>query len=212
MCDVFAVIAYFTISLMFWFIGLIPDLATLRDRTSHRAGRWIYGILAMGWRGWGMHWHATSFPPYFVAGAIYSGFAMVLTLAIPLRKDYGLEDFITMKHLNNMAKVMLATGLIVAYGYFIEFFMAKYSGNKFDLFLVDQRLHGPYAPFYYALILCNILLPQLLWSYKMRHNVAVLFIMSIVVNIGMWLGRFVIGGISFAPGFGPSALGPVRSA
>ena len=106
-------------------------------------------------------WHTTIFPPYFVAGAIYSGFAMVLTIAIPLRKAYDLEDFITMRHLENMAKVMLATGLIVAYGYFFEFFLSLYSGNKFDVFLVQQRLHGPYAPYYYALILCNILTPQL---------------------------------------------------
>jgi molybdopterin-containing oxidoreductase family membrane subunit len=132
---------------------------------------------------------------------------MVLTIAIPLRKAYGLEDYITMRHLDNMAKVMLATGLIVAYGYFIEFFMALYSGNKFDVFLVQQRLHGPYAPFYYALILCNILTPQLLWFYKMRHNVAVLFIMSIVVNIGMWLERFVIVVISLTRDFVPSAWG-----
>src|SRR6202158_2968371 len=110
-----------------------------------------------------------------------------------------------MRHLDNMAKVMLATGLIVAYGYFFEFFMSLYSGNKFDVFLVQQRLHGPYAPFYYALILCNILIPQLLWSFKMRHNVAVLFIMSIVVNIGMWLERLVIGVIRLTRGFGPSA-------
>jgi molybdopterin-containing oxidoreductase family membrane subunit len=142
-----------------------------------------------------------------VAGAIYSGFAMVLTIAIPLRKVYGLEDFITMRHLDNMAKVMLATGLIVAYGYFMEFFMTEYSANKFDMYLLKMRLHGPYAPFYYALIICNILLPQLLWSYKMRHNVAVLFIMSIVVNIGMWLERFVIVVISLTRDFVPSAWG-----
>src|SRR5947209_1866546 len=242
--DVFAVSTYATVSALFWFVGLIPDLATLRDRTTSKAWRVVYGILAMGWRGSARHWntyetaslllaalatplvvsvhtvvsfdfavgqvpgwHATIFPPYFVAGAIYAGFAMVLTIAIPLRKAYGLEDFITMRHLENMAKVMLATGLIVAYGYFIEFFMALYSGNKFDVFLVQQRLHGPYAPFYYALLLCNILTPQLLWFYKMRHNVAVLFIMSIVVNIGMWLERFVIVVISLTRDFVPSACG-----
>src|SRR5271167_1278510 len=222
--DVFAVSTYFTISLLFWFIGLIPDLATLRDRTDNPVLRIIYGMLSLGWRGSARHWHryetaylllaglatplvlsvhtvvsfdfavaivpgwhTTIFPPYFVAGAIYSGFAMVLMLAIPIRKIYGLEEFITMRHLDNMAKVMLATGLIVAYGYFVEFFMAAYSGNKFDLFLVQQRLHGPYAPFYFALIFCNILTPQLLWFYKIRHNVVVLFLMSIVVNVGMWL-------------------------
>src|SRR5467141_1436105 len=242
--DVFAVSTYATVSLLFWYVGLIPDLATLRDRSPSHAGRVIYGMLAMGWRGSARHWHrydtaylllaglatplvvsvhtvvsfdfaiaivpgwhTTIFPPYFVAGAIYSGFAMVLTIAIPLRKAYGLEDFITMRHLDNMAKVMLATGLIVAYGYFFEFFMASYSGNKFDVLLVQQRLHGPYAPFYYALLLCNILLPQTLWSYKMRHNVAFLFFMSIVVNIGMWLERFVIVVISLTRDFVPSAWG-----
>src|SRR5437016_6397141 len=133
---------------------------------------------------------------------------MVLTIAIPLRKAYGLEDFITMRHLDNMAKVMLSTGLIVAYGYIFEFFLSLYSGNKFDVFLVQQRLHGPYAPFYFALILCNILLPQLLWSYKMRHNVAALFLMSIVVNIGMWLERFAILAISLTRDFVPSAWCP----
>src|SRR5207244_8186094 len=147
------------------------------------------------------------FPPYFVAGASDSGFAMVLTIAIPLRKAYALEDFITMRHLDNMAKVMLATVLIVAFGYFFEFFLSLYSGNKFDVFLVQQRLHGPYAPFYFALIVSNILVPQLLWSYKVRHNVVVLFLMSIVVNIGMWLERFVIVVISLTRDFVPSAWG-----
>src|SRR5881398_2235500 len=242
--DVFAVSTYATISLLFWFIGLIPDLATLRDRSENRATQIIYGMLAMGWRGSARHWaryetsylllaglatplvlsvhtivsfdfaigivpgwHTTIFPPYVVAGAIYSGFAMVLTIAIPLRKAYGLEDFITMRHLDNMAKVMLATGLIVAYGYFFEFFLSLYSGNKFDVFLVQQRLHGPYSHFYYALILCNILLPQSLWSYRLRHNVVFLFLMSLVVNTGMWLERFVIVVISLTRDFTPSAWG-----
>jgi len=242
--DVFAVSTYGTVSLLFWFVGLLPDLATLRDRAKTRAQQVIYGMLSMGWRGSAHHWHryqsaylllaglatplvlsvhtvvsfdfavaivpgwhTTIFPPYFVAGAIYSGFAMVLTLAIPLRKAYGLEDFITMRHLDNMAKVMLATGLIVAYGYFIEFFMAFYSNNKFDVFLAQQRLHGPYSHFYYALILCNILTPQLLWFEKMRRNVAVLFVMSLVVNTGMWLERFVIVVISLTRDFMPSAWG-----
>jgi Ni/Fe-hydrogenase subunit HybB-like protein len=242
--DVFAISTYGTVSLLFWYVGLLPDLATLRDRAIKMPAKIIYGMLSMGWRGSARHWHryqsaylllaglatplvlsvhtvvsfdfaiaivpgwhTTIFPPYFVAGAIYSGFAMVLTIAIPLRKAYGLEDYITMRHLDNMAKVMLATGLMVAYGYFMEFFMARYSGNKFDMFLVDQRLHGPYSPFYYALILCNILTPQLLWFYKMRHNVAVLFTMSIVVNIGMWLERFVIVVISLTRDFVPSAWG-----
>jgi Ni/Fe-hydrogenase subunit HybB-like protein len=242
--DVFAVSTYFTVSLLFWFVGLIPDLATLRDRSSSKAKQIIYGMLAMGWRGSARHWqryqstylllaglatplvlsvhtvvsfdfavaivpgwHTTIFPPYFVAGAIYSGFAMVITIAIPLRKAYGLEDFITMRHLENMAKVMLATGLIVAYGYFFEFFMSIYSGNKWDVFLVEQRLHGPYAHYYYALILCNILTPQLLWIQKIRTNVIILFLMSLVINIGMWLERFVIVVISLTRDFDPSAWG-----
>src|SRR5467141_1253392 len=243
--DVFAVSTYATISALFWFIGLIPDLATLRDRSENRAARMSYGLLAMGWRGSARHWaryesaylllaglatplvlsvhtvvsfdfavgivpgwHTTIFPPYFVAGAIYSGFAMVLTLAIPLRKAYGMEGFITLRHLEQMAKVMLASGLIVAYGYFIEFFMAFYSGNKFDVFLAKQRLHGPYAPFYYALILCNILTPQLLWFKKVRRNIPALFVMSLIINMGMWLERFVIVVISLTRDFMPSAWGP----
>jgi Ni/Fe-hydrogenase subunit HybB-like protein len=242
--DVFAVSTYGTVSLLFWFVGLLPDLATLRDRAKKKWQQYIFGGLAMGWRGSAHHWHryqsaylllaglatplvlsvhtvvsfdfsvaivpgwhTTIFPPYFVAGAIYSGFAMVLTLAIPLRKAYGLEDFITMRHLDNMAKVMLATGLIVAYGYFVEFFMAFYSGNKFDVFLAEQRLHGPYAPYYYALILCNILTPQLLWFEKVRRNVVALFVMSLIINTGMWLERFVIVVISLTRDFMPSAWG-----
>ncbi len=242
--DVFAVSTYFTVSLLFWFVGLIPDLATLRDRAISKPKAIIYGMLAMGWRGSARHWqryqsaylllaglatplvlsvhtvvsfdfaiaivpgwHTTIFPPYFVAGAIYSGFAMVITIAIPLRKAYGLEDYITMRHLENMAKVMLATGLIVAYGYFFEFFMSMYSGNKWDVFLVEQRLHGPYAHYYYMLILCNILTPQLLWFEKIRTNVFILFLMSLVINVGMWLERFVIVVISLSRDFVPSAWG-----
>jgi molybdopterin-containing oxidoreductase family membrane subunit len=242
--DVFAVSTYGTVSLLFWFVGLLPDLATLRDRSKSRWQQVIFGMLSMGWRGSARHWHryqsaylllaglatplvlsvhtvvsfdfavgivpgwhTTIFPPYFVAGAIYSGFAMVLTLAIPLRKAYGLEGFITLRHLEQMAKVMLATGLIVAYGYFIEFFMAYYSGNKFDVFLATQRLRGPYAPFYYALILCNILTPQLLWFKKVRRNIPALFVMSLIINTGMWLERFVIVVISLTRDFMPSAWG-----
>jgi len=242
--DVFAVSTYGTVSLLFWFVGLLPDLATLRDRAKSRWQQVIFGVLSLGWRGSARHWHryqsaylllaglatplvlsvhtvvsfdfavgivpgwhTTIFPPYFVAGAIYSGFAMVLTLAIPLRKAYGMEGFITLRHLEQMAKVMLATGLIVAYGYFIEFFMAFYSGNKFDVFLAKQRLHGPYAPFYYALILCNILTPQLLWFKKVRRNIPALFVMSLIINTGMWLERFVIVVISLTRDFMPSAWG-----
>jgi Ni/Fe-hydrogenase subunit HybB-like protein len=242
--DVFAVSTYGTVSALFWFVGLIPDLATLRDHAIGKPRQIIYGMLALGWRSSAQHWdryqsaylllaglatplvlsvhtvvsfdfsvaivpgwHTTIFPPYFVAGAIYSGFAMVLTIAIPLRAAYGLQDFITMRHLENMAKVMLATGLIVAYGYFFEFFLSLYSGNKFDVFLVQQRLHGPYNTFYFALILCNILTPQLLWFQKVRTNVPALFVMSLVINLGMWLERFVIVVISLTRDFMPSAWG-----
>src|SRR5262249_42004931 len=137
-------------------------------------------------------WHSTIFPPYFVAGALFSGFAMVLTLAIPIRAVYGLQDFITLRHLVNMAKILLATGLIVSYGYFIELFMAWYSGNTFEQFTALNRLQGPYRVAYWALLTCNFLVPQVLWFRRMRTNVLVLFLVAIVVNIGMWLERFII--------------------
>jgi Ni/Fe-hydrogenase subunit HybB-like protein len=242
--DVFAVSTYAMVSLMFWFVGLIPDLATLRDRAKNRAAKVIYGIFAMGWRGSAVHWHryetaslllaglatplvvsvhtvvsfdfaaalvpgwhTTIFPPYFVAGAIYSGFAMVMTLSIPIRKFYGLEDFITMRHLENMAKVMLATGLIVAYGYMMETFGAFYSGNQYDKYVVLNRWFGPYAFFYWMLIMCNIAIPQMMWFKKVRMNVAVLFVISLVVNIGMWLERFIIVVTSLHRDFLPSSWG-----
>jgi len=242
--DVFAVATYFTVSLLFWFVGLIPDLATLRDRATTRTSRITYGMLAMGWRGSAMHWHryevaylllaglatplvvsvhtvvsfdfaiailpgwhSTIFPPYFVAGAIYSGFAMVLTLAIPLRAVYHLEDFITMRHLENMAKVMLATGLIVAYGYLMELFMAWYSGNVYEGFTAWNRIVGPYGPAYWALILCNVVLPQALWFKRVRTNVPTLFALALVVNLGMWLERFVIVITSLHRDFLPSSWG-----
>jgi len=242
--DVFAVSTYFTISLLFWYMGLIPDLATLRDQARRRFARFAYGMLAMGWRGSAIHWHryemaylllaglatplvvsvhtvvsfdfavglvpgwhSTIFPPYFVAGAIYSGFAMVLTLAIPLRKMYGLEDFITLRHLKNMAEVMLATGLIVAYGYFMETFMAWYSGNIYEQYLMWNRIFGPYWFMYWALLLFNILLPQVLWFRTVRARPLVLFIIAICVNIGMWLERYVIVVVSLSRDFMPSAWG-----
>jgi Ni/Fe-hydrogenase subunit HybB-like protein len=242
--DVFAVSTYATVSLLFWFVGLVPDLATLRDRARNRPAKIVYGILAMGWRGSAVHWsryetasillaglatplvvsvhtvvsfdfsvaqvagwHTTIFPPYFVAGAIYSGFAMVMTLAIPIRKFYNLEDFITMRHLGNMAKVMLATGLIVAYGYMMETFMAFYSGNPFDRFLIINRMTGPYWFFYWMLIACNIVIPQIMWLRSVRNNVAILFVISLIVNVGMWLERFVIVVISLHRDFLPSSWG-----
>jgi len=242
--DVFAVSTYATVSLLFWYVGLIPDLATLRDRARGRFAQTVYGVLAMGWRGSAVHWHRyqtaylllaglatplvvsvhsivgldfavsvvpgwhnTVFPPYFVAGAIFSGFAMVMTLAIPLRKMYRLEDFITLRHLGNMAKVMLATGLIVAYGYLMELFFAYYSGNQFERYLALNRMLGPYAWSYWALIGCNILIPQLLWLRTVRRNVIALFIISLVVNVGMWLERFVIIVTSLQRDYLPSAWG-----
>ena len=153
-------------------------------------------------------WHSTIFPPYFVAGAIYSGFAMVLTLAIPLRKFYGLEDFVTLRHLDNMAKILLATGLIVAYGYMMETFMAFYSGNPYDRYMIMNRMTGPYAPVYWTLILCNIVIPlDTLWSSKIRRNVLALFVISLVVQTGMWLERFVIVVTSLHRDFLPSSWG-----
>jgi molybdopterin-containing oxidoreductase family membrane subunit len=152
-------------------------------------------------------WHSTIFPPYFVAGAIYSGFAMVMTLAIPMRAAYGLQDFITMKHLTNMAKVMLATGMIVAYGYMTEIFMAWYSGSRFEQDMVVNRMTGPYASLYWGLILTNILLPQALWFRRVRSSVLLLFIVAMSVNIGMWLERFVIVVTSLHRDFLPSAWG-----
>ncbi len=242
--DVFAVSTYATTSLLFWFIGLIPDLATLRDRSENRWAQMIYGILAMGWRGSARHWsryetaylllaglatplvlsvhtvvsfdfaigivpgwHTTIFPPYFVAGAIYSGFAMVLMLAIPIRKFYGLEDFITERHLDNSAKVMLATGLIVAYGYGIEAFMGWYSGNRYDSFLLWNRLHGPYSFFYYLLLTCNIFIPQVLWIKKLRTRPLALFFISGVILVGMWLERFIIVVVSLHRDFLNSSWG-----
>jgi molybdopterin-containing oxidoreductase family membrane subunit len=244
MWDVFAVSTYATVSAMFWFIGLIPDLGTLRDRATHPIPRLIYGALSMGWRGSARHWHryetaylllaglatplvlsvhtvvsfdfaigivpgwhTTIFPPYFVAGAIYSGFAMVLMLAIPIRKIYHLEDFITDRHLQNSAKVMLATGLIVAYGYGIEAFMSWYSGDRYDSFTIWNRLHGPYAFEYYLLLACNIGIPQVLWIRKLRTNPVALFLISGVVLVGMWLERFIIVVVSLHRDFLTSSWG-----
>jgi Ni/Fe-hydrogenase subunit HybB-like protein len=239
--DVFAVSTYFTVSLLFWFVGLIPDLATLRDRAKNRYQKVIYGMFAMGWRGSAVHWtryefaslllagiatplvvsvhtvvsfdfaiamvpgwHSTIFPPYFVAGAIYSGFAMVLSLAIPLRKYFHLEDLITMKHLDIMGKVMLATGMIVAYAYLVEAFLSFYSGNQYDRYMMLNRLTGPYKYVYWSLITCNLIIPQVLWSRRARRSTTVLFFISIVVNIGMWFERFVIIAISLTRDYLPS--------
>ena len=240
--DVFAVSTYGTVSALFWFTGLVPDLATLRDKSTSKVGRVIFGMFALGWRGSARHWqryetaylllagistplvlsvhsvvsfdfavsvlpgwHATIFPPYFVAGAIYSGFAMVMTLAIPLRKFYGLEDFITMRHIHNMTKVMLATGMIVAYGYANEAFFAWYSSNPYEAYMMLNRMTGPYAFFYWSLIAINAAMIQLFWFRKVRDNVALLFVLSLVVNVGMWLERFIIIVTSLHRDFLPSS-------
>jgi Ni/Fe-hydrogenase subunit HybB-like protein len=242
--DVFAVSTYATVSFLFWYTGLIPDLATMRDRAVNPFVQKIYGLLSFGWRNSARHWqryqmaylllaglatplvvsvhtvvsfdfaisimpgwHTTIFPPYFVAGAIYSGFAMVLTLAIPFRRWYGLQDLITMRHVEACAKVMLGTGLIVAYGYSMEAFMSWYSADKYERFMYMNRMLGPYGPSYVLLILCNILIPQLLWMRRIRLNEIAVWMIAIVVNVGMWLERFVIVITSLHRDFLPSSWG-----
>ncbi|HEY3965290.1 MAG TPA: NrfD/PsrC family molybdoenzyme membrane anchor subunit [Planctomycetaceae bacterium] len=240
--DAFAVSTYFTVSILFWYAGLIPDVATLRDRATNRLAQIVYGMMALGWRGSAAHWHryetaylllgglatplvasvhsivgmdfasalvpgwhTTFSPPFFVAGAIFSGFAMVMTLMIPLRWAYGLADFVTMRHLENMAKVILATGSMMAYGYAAEVFFAYYSGNKFERYMTVNRALGPYAWSYWALVTCNVVSPQFLWFQGVRRNVWALFVISLIVNVGMWLERFVIVVISLHRDFLPSA-------
>ena len=243
--DVFAVSTYATVSFLFWFTGLIPDLATMRDKAGNPIAQKVYGMLAMGWRNSAKHWaryqkaylllaglstplvvsvhsvvsfdfavailpgwHTTIFPPYFVAGAIYSGFAMVLTLAIPVRRWYHLEDLITMRHIECMSKVMLGTGLIVAYGYAMEAFMAWYSGNAYERYaFVNRMWAGGYWWTYWVLILCNILIPQSLWSRRVRMSIPAVFVVALIVNVGMWLERFVIVVTSLTRDFVPSSWG-----
>jgi Ni/Fe-hydrogenase subunit HybB-like protein len=242
--DVFAVGTYFTVSLVFWYTGLLPDLATLRDRAKTRLTRLMFGLLALGWRGSAAHWqnyqtaylllaglstplvvsvhsvvsldfasaivpgwHTTVFPPYFVAGAVYSGFAMVLNILIPLRRWYGLQDLVTPRHLNNMANIMLTTGLMVSYGYILETFFAWYSGDIYEKYLVINRVTGPYGVVYWGLIIINILIPQLLWSGRIRRNTVALFFVALSVNIGMWLERFVIVIVSLHRDYLPSSWG-----
>jgi len=242
--DAMAVGTYGTVSLLFWYVGLIPDLATLRDRTKNRSAQIAYGILAMGWRGSARHWkryqlcylllaglatplvvsvhsivsydfavsivpgwHVTVFPPYFVAGAIFSGFAMVVTIAVPLRAAYGLHDLISDAHLDRMAKIMLVSGLVVAYGYLMEHFVAWYAGHEAEVFMLLNRMFGPYAWSYWALLACNVLIPQVLRFGRARRNVPLLFAVSIVVNVGMWLERYVIVVTSLHRDFLPSSWG-----
>lgn len=243
MWDVFAVSTYATVSLLFWYVGLIPDLATLRDRAKNPFFKFVYGLLSWGWRGSARHWHryeiaylilaglstplvlsvhsivsfdfsvaqlpgwhATIFPPYFVAGAIFAGFAMVLILCIPLRHWYKMQDFITHTHLVYMGKVMLATGLIVVYGYFMEAFFGWYSGNQYETYMIQNRIwNGPYWYMYWLLIFCNGISIQFLWFKRFRESEFWLFVISIIVSVGMWLERFVIIVTSLHRDFLPSS-------
>ena len=241
MWDVFAVSIYGTVSAMFWYVGLLPDLATIRDRSRGKR-RAIFGALALGWRGSMRHWHhyekaylilaglatplvlsvhsivsmdfatsqlpgwhTTIFPPYFVAGAIFSGFAMVVTLMVITRRAFGLEHVITMKHFDYMAKIMLVTGMMVGYAYALEFFIAWFSGSAYELFAFKNRAFGPYAWAYWTMVSCNVLSPQLFWFKKVRSSLAWLFVLSIFVNVGMWFERFVIIVTSLHRDFLPSS-------
>jgi len=242
--DIFAISTYLIVSLLFWYVGLVPDLATLRDRATSRTRQVVYGLFALGWRGEARHWarfeiaylllaglaaplvvsvhsvvsldfaigntpgyHSTIFPPYFVAGALFSGFAMVLVLAIPMRKFFGLESFITLRHLDNAAKIMLATGLIVAYGYLAEIFTALYSQDPYEIAVTVNRMAGPYAPVYWTLLFLNVVVPQVLWWRRARRSIPVLFALGILINVGMWMERFMIVVTSLNRDFLPSSWG-----
>ena len=242
--DVFAVSTYFTVSLVFWFMGLVPDLASIRDRADTTGRRVIYGILALGWRGsarqWHRYeraylilaalstplvlsvhsvvsfdfataqlpgWHTTIFPPYFVAGAIFSGFAMVNTLLIPARQFFGLKGLIEMRHLEQMNKIILATGTMVGYAYAMEFFIAWYGASPYEQFTFINRAFGPYAWAYWTMVSCNVIFPQLFWFRKVRTNIGAMMVICVLVNVGMWFERFVIIATSLARDFLPSAWG-----
>lgn len=244
MWDVFAVSTYFTVSVLFWYMGLIPDLAIIRDRAKNKIRRFAYGLFSLGWTGSNRHWsnyekaylilaglstplvlsvhsivsldfavsqvpgwHTTIFPPYFVAGAIFSGFGMVLTLLIPLRKLLKLEDIITMRHIDLMCKVTLATGSIVGYAYLMELFIAWYSGSPYERYAFLNRLGGPYMWGYWTMMICNVVVPQIFWFKKIRYNITIVFIASILVNVGMWFERFVIIVISLHRDYIPSNWG-----
>jgi Ni/Fe-hydrogenase subunit HybB-like protein len=240
--DVFAVSTYFTISLLFWFLGLVPDLAALRDSSKSKTKRLVYGLLAMGWRGSGRHWaeykwayvllaglstplvlsvhtivsfdfatsvipgwHTTIFPPYFVAGAVFSGFAMVMTWMVPARHFLGLKHVVTMKHLENMNKIMLVTGMMVSYGYIMEHFIAWYSGDPYEYAqFFKTRWGGPMSGIFFLMVFCNVVTPQIFWFKKARTNIATMWIASIFINIGMWCERFNIVITSLHQDFIPS--------
>jgi molybdopterin-containing oxidoreductase family membrane subunit len=240
--DVFAVSTYGSVSLMFWYMGMIPDLATIRDRAKHPLRRFAYGLLSLGWRGSSRHWHryeraylllaglatplvlsvhtivsfdfavsqvpgwhTTIFPPYFVAGAIFSGFAMVVTLAVPARAYYNMRDIITIRHLENMNRIILATGMMVGYAYAMEFFIAWYGGNRYEQFAFINRATGPYAWAYWTMVSCNVLSPQVFWFKKARTSIPIMMIVAILVNVGMWFERFVITVTSLSRDYLPSS-------
>jgi len=242
--DVFAVGTYFTVSLVFWYMGMIPDLATLRDRANTKLKAILYGLFSLGWRGSNRHWHryeraylllaalstplvlsvhsvvsfdfavsqvpgwhTTIFPPYFVAGAIFSGFAMVVTLAVPARAIFGLQDFITMRHLENMNKVILLTGCMVGFAYSMEMFIAWYSGSMYEKFAFINRAFGQYWWAYWIMVSCNVITPQIFWFKWVRTSVPIMFAASLLVNVGMWFERFVIIVTSLAQDFLPSSWG-----
>lgn len=240
--DVFAVSTYFTISFLFWGIGLIPDLATMRDRTTSKIKKTIYSVLSLGWtnsnRNWSNYeraylilagistplvlsvhsivsfdfavsvipgWHTTIFPPYFVAGAIFSGFGMVSTILIIVRKIFNLQHIITINHLETMNKILLATGMMVGYAYGMEFFIAWYSGNTFEQFVFINRAFGPYAWSYWIMVSCNVIFPQLFWFKKIRRSIPITMVLVLLVNVGMWFERFVIIVTSLHRDFLPSS-------
>jgi len=242
--DFFAILAYLLLSLMFWYLGLLPDLATLRDHARTRSQQIFYGVLALGWRGEARHWHrqgsshlllaglavplvvsvhsvvgldfatgntpgwhSTIFPPFFVAGAMFSGFAMAMTIAVLLRKAFDLNDFINERHLDNLAKLILAMGLVLAYSYMMDIFMAWYSADPYEIYTAVNRMRGPYAPVYWTLILCVVIIPQTLWSSRVRRSPWVLLWVSVAINIGMWLERFMLIVTSLHRDFLPSAWG-----
>jgi molybdopterin-containing oxidoreductase family membrane subunit len=242
--DVFAVGTYATVSLLFWYFGMIPDLATLRDRARGKVRYFAYGLFSLGWTGsnrqWHRYeraylvlaglatplvlsvhsvvsfdfavsqlpgWHTTIFPPYFVAGAIFGGFAMVILLMVPARQWFGLKDLVTMRHLENMNKVILVTGSVVGYAYAMEFFIAWYGGNKYEQFQFLNRAFGPYAWAYWTMITCNVISPQIFWFKAMRRNIPVMMVVATLVTIGMWFERFVIIVLSLHRDFLPSSWG-----
>jgi len=240
--DMFAISTYFIVSLVFWYVGLIPDLATIRDRATSKIKKAVAGFFSFGWDGsnrtWHRYetiylllaglatplvvsvhtivswdfatslipgWHTTIFPPYFVAGAVFSGFAMVLTLMLIVRKVLHFEDYITLHHVDSMSKVIIATGGIVALAYATEFFIALYSGNDYERFTFVNRALGPFSWAYWIMVSCNIGIPQLLWSKKIRSNIAAVFVISLFINVGMWFERFVIITISLSRDYLPAS-------